>query len=109
MGGLFRGVLPSEESELIMALFGGVLSLSPAAENTTITLGRGSALCRSWMKRLTRVVVALGSALKDRGGRSLSLPSEEPGEAEPFCCMRAEQPRSGLRSLERYDEVEGGR
>lgn len=75
----------STESELDMASPG--FSVSPAAENTTITLGRGSVRL-SWMKRLTRV--AAGSGLKDRDWRSLLLQPSEPLEPlEPFCCMRA--------------------
>lgn len=75
----------SAESELDMASPG--FSVSPAGENTTITLGRGSARL-SWMNLLTRVVAA-GSGLKDRDWRSLLQPSETLEPLEPFCCMRA--------------------
>lgn len=75
----------SAESELDMASPG--FSVSPAGENTTITLGRGSVRL-SWMNLLTRVVAA-GSGLKDRAWRSLLQPSEPLEPLEPFCCMRA--------------------
>ncbi len=91
--GLLRGKLgageaglrssSSAESAVDMASPG--FSLSPAAEKTTITLGRGS-VRRSCMNRLTRVVAA-GSGLKDC--RSLLPPSEPLEPLEPFCCMRA--------------------
>lgn len=80
----FRKSSPAE-SELDMASPG--FSVSPAAENTTITLGRGS-VRRSWMNLLTRVVAA-GSGLNDKDWRSLLQPSEPFEPLEPFCCMRA--------------------
>lgn len=84
----------SAESELDMASPG--FSVSPAAENTTITLGRGSVRL-SWMNLLTRVVAA-GSGLKDRDWRSLLQPSEPLEPLEPFCCMRAaSQPSAQIR------------
>lgn len=65
------------------------LSPSPAPEKTTITLGRGSVRL-SWMKRLTRVVAAAGSGLKDGDWRSRPPQPPEPLEAlDPFCCMHS--------------------
>lgn len=71
-----------------MASASFAFSGSPAAEKTTITLGSGSDRL-SWMKRLTLVVAAAGSGLKDRARRSRPEPSELVEPPEPFCCMRA--------------------
>lgn len=88
----------SARSVLDMASASFALSVSPVAENTTITLGRGSDRL-SWMNRLT-LVVAAGSGLNDRAKRSLPEPSELFEPLEPFCCMRAagHEPQRAIRA-----------
>lgn len=91
----FRTSSSAAGSELDIASLG--LSVSPAAENTTITLGRGSDRL-SWINRLTRVVAAGIGLKEERGWRSLLPHPSEPLEPlEPFCCMHAEGPALGAR------------